>query len=484
MMAPTPFASAEPRIDPVEGNRLSVENPATGEILATLPLDGSDAVDRAVQAARIAFEQGDWRRKSPDERATVLRRAADAIEREADTLSRTLVAETGLPLTQVAHLHIPRTAANFRFFADNNLVPDGTTHLVPGRHLSLVTREPVGVVGLIAPWNAPTVLASIKLSSALILGNSVVVKPSEHAPLAVARLVAILHESGVPEGALHCVHGPGQPTGQAVVAHPDVAAISFIGGTGTGRAILAAAAPGLKKVGLELGGKNASIVLADCDIDKAIANHMITMFAGNAEQCLSASRILVEDAVADRFLNALAQQTKALVVGDPMDPNTEVGPLAFAAHWDRAEHFAEQARTGAGYRVLAEATLPADGGSGFYFAPMMVEADGNDRSLCQEEIFAPIVMVQRVRDLADAIARANDSDYGLAAYLWTRDIDAVARARRDLRVGTLWVNTVMARDLRAPFGGFKSSGLGRDGLAGLLDLFTEEKTTMLAEPAF
>lgn len=466
---------------PGSQNFLQVENPATGQFLAELPQADEDAIDLVAMQAAAAFEHGSWRNLTFAQRGEIMHRAADHLEREAGTLSEILVAETGLPIRQVSAMHIKRSAENFRFFATDALNMRSEIFETPGSYTSTASREPIGVVALIVPWNAPTVLASIKLAAALMTGNSVIIKPSEYAPLAVARLVEILHLSGVPKDVLHCVHGGGQPTGDALVNHSAVGAVSFIGGTETGRAVLRSAAKGLKKVGLELGGKNASIVLADCDIEKAVAGHMVTMFAGNAEQCLSASRILVEDGIADQFIAELEKKTAALVVGDPMDPQTDIGPLAFSEHLQRVEKFAELARSDGGYTVLAEARLPSDQGNGHYFAPMLVETQSNDALLNQQEVFGPIVVIQRVRDLDDAIARANQSEFGLGAYLWTADQEAIAKASKKLRVGTVWVNTVMTRDLRAPFGGYKNSGLGRDGIAGLLDLLTEEKTVIVAQ---
>jgi acyl-CoA reductase-like NAD-dependent aldehyde dehydrogenase len=266
-----------------------------------------------------------------------------------------------------------------------------------------------------------------------------------------------------------------------LVAHPGIDAVGFIGGTATGRRIMADAANGLKKVGLELGGKSANIILASADLDCAVDGSLLGFLAGNGEQCLAGARILVEDSIADRFCDAFVARVEQVRVGDPFASDTELGPLAFKAHYDRVMAFAREAQEDDNYKVLTGAK-PVEGfDRGYFFAPTVVEAKNNASRLCQEEIFGPFVTIQRVSDLDDALERANDSQYGLVSYIWSDDLPSVMKARRELKAGTVWVNTPMARDLRAPFGGFKQSGIGRDGLPGSIELFTEEKTTMIPQ---
>ena len=454
---------------------------ATEEPYADIPHATEADVDAAVRRARQAFERGEWRRMVAAERGAVLVRAADAVMAHGEELAVLHTLETGTPIAQARAMHVPRCADNIRFFGELIGSLAGESYEQTGRYLSIVTREPIGVGLLIAPWNAPLVLASMKLAACIALGNSMIVKPSEYAPLSVLRLVELLHEAGVPKDVVQVLTGPGATTGQTLVAHPGIDAVGFVGGTVTGRQIMATAAGSLKKVGLELGGKSANIVLESADFERAVDGSLMGIFAGNGEQCLAGSRILVEAGIADRFIEAFTARVRNLRIGDPFETVTEIGPLAFAAHYQRVLAFAGTARSDAFCTVLAGGDRAAGFDRGFFFAPTVVETTDNASALCQQEIFGPFVTIQRVADLDDAIARANDSSFGLVSYVWSDDLPSVMRARRALRAGTVWVNTPMARDLRAPFGGYKQSGIGRDGLPGSVELFTEEKTTMIPQ---
>ena len=463
----------------VEGQTLIYA--ATGKPFAFVPHTQPDEADVMVGKARAVFDAGTWRNRSAAERAATMRRVSDIIRDHADELARLQTLETSIVIGQSRGMHVNRTAENFTFFADVLAGLAGESYEQTGRYLTIVTREPVGVALLIAPWNAPLVLASMKLAAALALGNSVIIKPSEYAPLAVLRLVELIKEAGIPDGVVQVACGTGAGIGNTLVAHPGVDVVGFIGGTSTGKRIMANAATGLKKVGLELGGKSANIVLASADLERAIDGSLLAIFAGNGEQCLAGSRIMVEHSVADVFIERFVARVKQLKIGDPFDPASEIGPMAFAAHYERLLEFADTAQRGDGYQVLTGACKAPGLDQGYYFAPTVVEADGNQLPLCQQELFGPFVTIQRVMGIDDAIARANDSEFGLAAYIWSNDLPSVMRARRELRAGTIWVNTPMARDLRAPFGGFKNSGIGRDGLPGSIELFSEEKTTMIPQ---
>lgn len=456
-------------------------NAASDTPFAFVPHCQPEAGEAMVAAARDAFEQGQWRNLPVTERAAIMRRISQLVRDHSEELACLQTLETAIPIQQSRGMHIARTADNFTFFADILAGLSGESYEQTGRYLSVVTREPVGVALLIAPWNAPLVLASMKLAAAIALGNSVILKPSEYAPLAVLRLVELIAEAGVPQGVVQVACGTGPGIGAALVEHPGIDVVGFIGGTDTGKRIMAAASGTLKKVGLELGGKSANIVLASADLDHAVDGSLLAIFAGNGEQCLAGSRILVERSIADRFIEQFVARVKALRIGDPFDPDTELGPMAFKAHFERLVAFGRDAHTGPGYKVLAGGGPVAGREPGYFFAPTVVEADDNILPLCQQELFGPFVMIQRVDDLGDAIARANQSAFGLAAYIWSNDLPSVMRARRELRAGTIWVNTPMARDLRAPFGGYKQSGIGRDGLPGSIELFTEEKSTLLPQ---
>ncbi|MEM6266246.1 MAG: aldehyde dehydrogenase family protein [Pseudomonadota bacterium] len=475
---PAPATDAPPAAD-IAGQTLIYA--ATGEPFAFVPHTAPDDADALAQTARDAFEHGPWRAMPVTERANIMRRVSALIMEHAEELALLQTLETSIVISQSRGMHVARTAENFTFFADLLAGHSGEAYEQSGRYLSIVTREPVGVALLIAPWNAPLVLASMKLAAAISLGNSVILKPSEYAPLAVLRLVELIHEAGVPEGVVQVACGTGPGIGNALVAHPGIDVVGFIGGTETGKRIMATAAGTLKKVGLELGGKSANIILASADLDRAVDGSLLAIYAGNGEQCLAGSRILVEEAIADEFIARFVARSKNLKIGDPFDPASEIGPMAFAAHYEKLIGFGETAHSDPAYTVLTGGERVEGFDQGYFFAPTVVEARDNSTALCQTELFGPFAMVQRVADLDSALTIANDSEFGLASYIWSNDLPSVMRARRELRAGTVWVNTPMTRDLRSPFGGYKQSGIGRDGLPGSIELFTEEKSTLIPQ---
>lgn len=454
---------------------------ATEEPFAVVPHASLAEAAQIVTNARKAFENGPWRKMPANERAAILRNVTRLVSDHAEELACLQTLETSIPLQQSSGMHVPRTGENFTFFANVLAGLAGESYEQTGRYLAVVTREPVGVGLLISPWNAPLVLASMKLAAGIALGNSIIIKPSEYAPLAVLRLCELVREAGVPEHVVQVVCGTGLSVGRALVRDPGVDVVGFIGGTETGKNIMADAAHGLKKVGLELGGKSANIILNSADIERAIDGSLLAIFAGNGEQCLAGSRIMLENGIADEFIARFSDRTKALRVGDPFQAETEIGPMAFKAHYERLLAFADTARDDASYIVHAGAGAAKGFDTGYYFKPTVVEADDNMSELCQKELFGPFVTVQRIESLDDGIRRANESDFGLASYVWSNDLPSIMRARRELQAGTIWVNTPMTRDLRAPFGGYKQSGIGRDGLPGSIELFTEEKTTLIPQ---
>jgi 5-carboxymethyl-2-hydroxymuconic-semialdehyde dehydrogenase/aminomuconate-semialdehyde/2-hydroxymuconate-6-semialdehyde dehydrogenase len=337
-----------------------------------------------------------------------------------------------------------------------------------------VRHEPLGVAALIAPWNAPIALATMELAAALAYGNSCVLKPSELTPLEFGPLMDICREAGVPDGVVNLVNGRGPVTGAALVAHPDVDVVAFIGGTETGREIGAAAGRGLKNYLAELGGKSANIVTASADFDRALDAALLSIYSNNGQQCLAGSRILVERSISDRFIAAFAERVLRVRVGDPRDPATEVGPVISRAQYDRVLRYAGDADLVCGGKR-------AEGFErGYFVEPTVARASSNDLPLCQEEIFGPFATFLTFEDLDDAIRIANDSRYGLVGYLWCEHWPSIARVMDELRTGTIWVNTPVARDLRAPFGGFKESGVGRSGGDASRRHFTEEKVVTLA----
>lgn len=460
------------------GHMLEVINPATEEILTMLREDAPDDVDRAVAAARRAFDEGPWPRLDTAERKKVILGALAHARKHADELAWLECVDTGVPLHDIRGGKVARVLENFEFFLDVAATVSGETFQQNSKYITYVTREPAGVAAIIAPWNSPMALASMQIAPAIAFGNCCVVKPSEHTPVSVHRLVELLVEGGLPEGVLNLVNGRGTVTGAALVAHPGVDLVKFIGGTDTGKHIMAAAAMGLKEVGLELGGKSANIIFDDADMEAALNGALLGIYSNNGQQCLAGSRILVQKSIAEEFIGRFAERAQHIRVGDPLDPRTEVGPLAFREHYERVLSFVETARD-EGAEVIAGGGRAPGFDKGFYFSPTAVRARNNETHVCREEIFGPFASFLTFDTVEEAIGIANQSRFGLVGYLWSNDVRKVMAVSQGVRAGTIWVNTPMMRDLRAPFGGFKESGVGRDGAQASLDFYTEQKTTSI-----
>ncbi len=459
--------------------RLEVINPANGQVVCQLSEADAAETARAVESARQAHHSGVWRKLPAADRQAVFRRIVALTRERLDELAALECINSGLPLRYLRHRQLPRICRNFDFFADwlsQNVEKAG---MQDDAYLRYVVREPAGVAALISPWNAPLALASTKIAAALAFGNTCVVKTAETTPLAVAKFMDILSEAGVPPGVVNMVNGRGAVTGQALVSHPAVRVVSFTGGTATGRQIAAAAAPGLKRVDLELGGKSANIVTATANLDDALDGALTSIFTNNGQQCFAGSRILLERSIAETFIARFVERARAIRVGDPLDPATEVGPLANAAHYARVQSFVAGAAAEGG-SLLCGGERPAGLSEGYYLAPTAVLVKNNAVRLCQEEIFGPVAAIQVFDTFDEALAIANDSDYGLVSYLWTNDLQQSQRAAQTLEAGVVLVNTPMLLDLRFPFGGYKNSGVGREGIEGMRHFYTEEKTVTLA----
>ncbi|MFK8052915.1 MAG: aldehyde dehydrogenase family protein [Woeseiaceae bacterium] len=460
------------------GAPLAHISPATEEHLYKVAECDADDVDAAVAAARHVADDTDWSRLPHNERKKVLRRMISVIEANADELAAIQSLEVGLPLSGVQAMHMPRAIENFDFFIEVAGTLGGEAYTQTGRYTTVVTREAAGVVGLIAPWNAPLVLSSMKMAAALALGNSCVVKASEYSPYSLYRFMEVLQEADLPPGLINLVNGRGHITGKSLVEHAGVDVIGFVGGTETGKAIMASAAQGIKKVGLELGGKSANIILDSANIDAAIDGSLLAILAGNGEQCLAGSRILVQEGIADEFIERFVSRLKNIKIGDPFATDTELGPLAFPGHRDRVMSYVDIA-TAEGGKLLCGGRLAEGFDKGLYVEPTAVLVDNNMSRVCQEEIFGPFVSIQKIRDADEAVRIANESEFGLVSYVWSDDLPSVMSVAQRIKAGTVWVNTPLTRDLRAPFGGYKMSGVGRDGLHASVELMTEEKTMML-----
>ncbi len=466
---------------PVTGSGavLPVINPADETELTGIAEAGPDLVDQAARAARAAFDDGRWRNRPVEARQEILRRIADRIDAASDELAAIETANTGIPLSQAKARHVARAGHNFRFFADYIGQTAGRLYDQAPDHLTMVRRQPVGVAGLIAPWNAPIALGAMKLAGAIAFGNSCIIKPSEQAPLGVHRLVELIHEAGLPDGVINLVSGRGAVTGDALVRHPDVDVVSFTGGTGTGRTIMSAAGQLLKPSTMELGGKSANIIFESADFDQALDGALLGIFTNNGQQCLAGSRILVQRSIADRFIPAFLERVAKLRVGHPLDGTTEIGPVSSRTHHDRILAYAETARR-EGMRILAGGKAHADFAKGFYVEPTVALTDDPGLTVCQEEIFGPFATIMTFDTPDDAFRIANATRFGLVSYVWTQDLYLAMRAQEELEAGVVWINTPMMRELRAPFGGWKESGVGAEGGMDCEAFYTRQKTVTLA----
>lgn len=465
---------------PAAGGYLDKIDPATGQVVARVPdSDGTD-VARAVAAANAAFPA--WAATPAAERSRVLLAIADGIDRRLDALARAESIDTGKPVTLARTLDIPRAAANFRFFATAILHTETETHATDHTALNYTLRRPRGVAGLISPWNLPLYLLSWKIAPALATGNTAVAKPSELTPTTATLLGEICQEAGLPPGVLNLIHGLGARAGMAIVEHPDVRSISFTGGTATGAVIARTAAPLFKKLTLELGGKNPTIVFADADLDRHLPSIVRSAFANQGEICLCGSRILVEAPLFDTFVERFVAAVTRLKVGDPLDPATEFGALVSAGHRDKVASYLDLARAEGGTIRCGggrPADLPARCADGYFLSPTVITGLPMTCRTNQEEIFGPIVTVTPFRDEAEAVALANDSRYGLAASIWTEQLGRAHRVAEAVQCGTIWVNCWLLRDLRVPFGGMRQSGVGREGGDEAIRFFTEPKNVCL-----
>jgi acyl-CoA reductase-like NAD-dependent aldehyde dehydrogenase len=456
---------------------IPVINPATEQRVSVLQEADAAEVDAAVQAARRAFDAGPWPRMTLDARKDILYRIRDLLRAHTDELAYLECLHSGLPIARIRE-QIGRAARNFEFFAEVASTMKGETYTGLKGYLTYVTREPKGVGALIAPWNAPIALASMRVATCIAFGNTCVLKPSEYTPLSMLRMVELFHEAGLPGGVVNLVNGRGGVTGVALVSHPGIDMVGFTGGTHTGASIMSAAGKHLKPCILELGGKSANIIHPSADLDRALDGALGGIYSNNGQQCLAGSRILVQRAIAEEFIARFVDRARCIRVGDPMDPATEVGPLAFEGHMQRVLSYVEVARAD-GATVLTGGQRAPGFDRGYFIEPTAVLATGNQSRVCQEEIFGPFATFLVYDTLEEALAIANDSPFGLVAYVWANDLDVVMRASRDLRAGTVWVNTTMVRELRAPFGGYKQSGVGRDGATSSVEFFTELKTTTI-----
>jgi aminomuconate-semialdehyde/2-hydroxymuconate-6-semialdehyde dehydrogenase len=462
---------------PASGGRtFENRNPATDQLLAHIAEASLEDVDRAARAAREAFEKGLWSAAGVAERARVLRQIADLMEAHKDELARLESLDTGKPVREAAGGDIPRAIGYFRVFADYIATQGTEFYPMDGQALNYVLREPLGVAGLITPWNFPLMTLCSKLAPALATGNSVVAKPAEWTPMTASRFAELVAQSALPEGVFNLVHGFGpQAAGEAITTHPDVHAISFTGETTTGQAIMAAAARTLKRISFELGGKGATLVFADSDFEQAVNVAILAGFRYQGQVCTAGSRILVENSIYDKFLDAIVARARAIKVGDPLDPASEMGSLVHPEHRARVQTYLDFARS-SDMRILCGGNTPPGAPSGNFLEPTVIAEPNPQAKLCQEEIFGPVVTVTPFKSEDEAVAFHNSTKYGLASTVCSNNLSRAHRVAARLHTGTVWVNAWSIRDPRVPFGGYKASGIGREGGSYSLDFFTEVKT--------
>lgn len=461
-----------------EGERLPVINPTSGQPVATLTEATPSQVHRTVAAAGAAFETGVWSQAPVQQRQSVLRAAANAIRANVDELATLQVTEGGMTRDAVAR-HIAGAAGWFDYYADFLTLEQGESYRQLGDAITLVERVPIGVCALFTPWNVPLGLSAIKMAPALAAGNSVVLKPSEETPMVTRCLVDLVNGAGLPPGVLSYVNGRGSVTGAALAEAPGVDMVSFTGGHAGGTAVALAAARRHLPCVMELGGKSATIVFDDADLDTAVAGAFAAAYSNNGEACLAGSRILLQDGIRDAFLDRFTARAKALRPGDPMKPGIGLGPMVSAAHQARVLGFYDSAAAD-GDQVLFGGDDPGCG-PGFFVTPGAIAVASPRSRIWREEVFGPLVAIARFSDEAEALALANDSEFGLSGYLFTRDLGRALRVTRRMRTGTVIVNDGFRRELNAPFGGFRQSGVGREGGLHSWMNFTEARTIVLPE---
>ena len=467
-------------VDSADGRTFESITPIDNTPIATVAEGSAREIDAAVSAARAAFPA--WSAMSPTDRKAILHRVADGIEARLEELAEWETRDVGKPITASRTKDMPRSAHNFRFFAD--YAEQAGTHTWDQPWDGVMTyelRESLGVVGSISPWNFPLMLLTWKVAPAMAFGCTVVAKPAEQTPITATILGEIMRDAGVPDGVFNVVHGFGpEAAGEALTGHDEVDAITFTGESNTGRAIMVNAAKGLKKLSFEMGGKSANIVCEDADMDAAIAGTLKGIFTNQGEVCLAGTRVLVQRPIYEEFLARLVAGAEAYVVGDPLDPDTQMGPLISTEHMEKVLSYIELAQD-EGAKLLTGGHRITDGdmAKGNYVAPTIFADADNSMQSCQDEIFGPVEMVMPFDTIDEAIEIANASRYGLAGMVWTQNLNTAHKVAREVKAGTMWVNCFFVRDLRAPFGGYKDSGLGREGGEYSYEFFTESKAVVL-----
>ncbi|MGH9501036.1 MAG: aldehyde dehydrogenase family protein [Terriglobales bacterium] len=470
-------------VDSASGKTFPTYNPATGEVMAHIAEGDREDINRAVTAARAAFEKGPWRKMTASERGKLIWKLGDLLEENLEEFAELESLDNGKPLTIARVADVPLAADLFRYMAgwatkiEGNTIPISVPYTPGARYLAYTLREPVGVVGQIIPWNFPLLMAAWKLGPALATGNTVVLKPAEQTPLTALRLGELIQQAGFPDGVVNVVPGYGETAGAALAAHPDVDKVAFTGSTEVGKLILQAAAGNLKKVSLELGGKSPNIVFADVDLDAAIAGSASAIFFNHGQCCCAGSRLFVEKKVFDQVVDGVADKASQIKVGHGFDPAIDMGPLVSKEQMERVCGYLES-----GFSEGAKAVTGGHrvGDKGYFVEPTVLVNTNSNMKVVQEEIFGPVVTAIPFEDPEELVSQANNSAYGLAAGIWTRDIQKANRLAADLRAGTVWINCYNIFDAALPFGGYKQSGWGREMGHEVLEQYTEVKAVCSA----
>ncbi len=457
------------------GGYLDNFNPSTGKVYSHIPDSNERDVEAAVAAARSAYPK--WSTCGVEERYRIMNRIADLIRENMEELAQAESRDSGKAISLSRSVDIPRAESNIRFFATAILHYSSESHHMEGLAVNYTLRQPIGVVGCISPWNLPLYLFTWKIAPALATGNCVVAKPSEMTPMTAYLFSKICKEAGLPDGVLNIVHGLGPKAGQAIVEHPKIKAISFTGGTNTGKILARTAAPMFKKLSLELGGKNPNVIFADCDFERAVRTTVRSSFANNGQICLCGSRVYIERPIYEKFRDELVKRAKALKVGNPFEEDTVQGALVSKQHREKVMSYLELAKEEGGTVLCGGEAVSPEGecSEGYYLTPAVVEGLPNHCRTNQEEIFGPVITLQPFDTEEEALELANGVQYGLASTIWTQDIQRASRMAEKIEAGIVWINCWLLRDLRTPFGGVKNSGVGREGGTEALRFFTEAK---------